>query len=110
MKSLWIQLSVLSLLLFTVMIHGWGYDGHFTICRIAQVSVIMMLCIILSLLLLLALIMFGPKVDKKSFLNKLILRQSRLSKAATNAVEKLLSDSAENELGSIFMWADNVKF
>ncbi|PON78634.1 S1/P1 nuclease [Parasponia andersonii] len=71
MESWKVKLSVLSLLLFPVMIHGWGFEGHFTVCRIAQ---------------------------------------SRLSKAAASAVEKLLSESAESELGSICIWADHVKF
>ncbi|XP_062110106.1 endonuclease 2 [Humulus lupulus] len=66
-----IHLTVLTLLMFPVIILGWGYDGHFTVCRIAQ---------------------------------------SRLSKAAENAVKDLLSDTGETELGSLCIWADQVKF
>ncbi|KAH7516518.1 endonuclease 2 [Ziziphus jujuba] len=60
----------LLLLLFPV-IHGWGADGHLTVCRIAQ---------------------------------------SRLSKAAADAVNKLLPEYAENDLGSLCIWADEVRF
>ncbi|XP_077242254.1 endonuclease 2 [Tasmannia lanceolata] len=62
--------------LFTVMllfpvILGWGIDGHFTVCRIAQ---------------------------------------SRLSKTAADAVKQLLPDYADNDLASLCLWADRVKF
>ncbi|KAL5553154.1 hypothetical protein UlMin_040555 [Ulmus minor] len=60
----------LLLLLFPT-VHGWGYDGHFTVCRIAQ---------------------------------------ARLSKAAADAVKQLLPKYAQNDLGSVCIWADHVKF
>ncbi|GMN38586.1 hypothetical protein TIFTF001_007815 [Ficus carica] len=63
-------LSLVLLFLFPV-IHGWGYDGHYTVCRIAQ---------------------------------------ARLSKAAADAVAKLLSETTESELGSLCIWADRVRF
>ncbi|XP_042475450.1 endonuclease 2 [Macadamia integrifolia] len=56
--------------LFTLT-HGWGKDGHTTICRIAQ---------------------------------------PRLSKAAADAVKQLLPDYAENDLASLCLWADRIKF
>ncbi|KAI9169109.1 hypothetical protein LWI28_007077 [Acer negundo] len=57
--------------IFFPVIHGWGTDGHLTVCRIAQ---------------------------------------SRLSEAAAEAVKKLLPETAENDLGSVCSWADQVKF
>ncbi|KDP29422.1 hypothetical protein JCGZ_18343 [Jatropha curcas] len=60
----------LSLLPFPV-IHGWGTDGHFIICRIAQ---------------------------------------SRLSERAADAIKELLPEYAENDLASVCIWADHVKF
>ncbi|KAM1497732.1 hypothetical protein ACFXTH_020777 [Malus domestica] len=65
-----IVIALCLLLLFPV-IHGWGNDGHVTICRIAQ---------------------------------------SRLSKAAADAVKQLLPDYAENDWSSLCIWADRVKF
>ncbi|KAK9934731.1 hypothetical protein M0R45_021865 [Rubus argutus] len=62
--------SLLLVLLFPV-IHGWGNEGHTTVCRIAQ---------------------------------------SRLSEAAADAVKQLLPKYAENDLGSVCIWADHVKF
>ncbi|KAI8539102.1 hypothetical protein RHMOL_Rhmol09G0154800 [Rhododendron molle] len=38
------------------------------------------------------------------------IAQSRLSKAAADAVMKLLPESAEGDLGSECSWADRVKF
>ncbi|XP_024023254.1 endonuclease 2 [Morus notabilis] len=63
-------LSIVLMFLFPV-IHGWGFDGHYTVCRIAQ---------------------------------------ARLSGAAADAVEKLLSVTSEKELGNLCIWADRVKF
>ncbi|CAN6675603.1 unnamed protein product [Malus baccata var. baccata] len=65
-----IVIALCSLLLFPV-VHGWGNDGHVTVCRIAQ---------------------------------------SRLSKAAADAVKQLLPDYAENDWSSLCIWADRVKF
>ncbi|KAF3788841.1 Endonuclease 2 [Nymphaea thermarum] len=51
--------------------HGWGKDGHFIICRIAQ---------------------------------------ARLSEKTAAAVNDLLPDYAQNDLASLCLWADHVKF
>ncbi|KAF3431883.1 hypothetical protein FNV43_RR26619 [Rhamnella rubrinervis] len=72
MKSCRVLIFISSvLLLLFPSVHGWGAEGHLTICRIAQ---------------------------------------SRLSKAAADAVEHLLPKYAENDLGSVCIWADHVKF
>ncbi|KAG7013017.1 Endonuclease 2, partial [Cucurbita argyrosperma subsp. argyrosperma] len=63
------------LLVFLVFIFpvsfGWGLDGHFTICKIAQ---------------------------------------SRLSRAAADAVQRLLPEYANGELANVCIWADRIKF
>ncbi|KAJ0038637.1 hypothetical protein Pint_21973 [Pistacia integerrima] len=64
-------LTLLSLLVLFPGTYGWGTEGHFTICKIAQ---------------------------------------SRLSKAAEDAVKQLLPEYANNDLASVCSWADNVKF
>ncbi|KAL3510768.1 hypothetical protein ACH5RR_030169 [Cinchona calisaya] len=65
--------TLVGLLLFLcpLVAHGWGVDGHLTVCRIAQ---------------------------------------ARLSDAAANAVKDLLPASADDDLGSLCSWADEVKF
>ncbi|KAL6193071.1 PREDICTED: endonuclease 2 [Fragaria vesca subsp. vesca] len=70
MVRIFAMCSLLLVLHFPV-IHGWGIEGHTTVCRIAQ---------------------------------------SRLSDAAADAVQQLLPKYAENDLGSVCIWADRVKF
>ncbi|XP_030499340.2 endonuclease 2 [Cannabis sativa] len=37
MENWWVKLCLVSLLImFPALIHGWGNDGHYTVCRIAQ--------------------------------------------------------------------------
>ncbi|KAM7270573.1 hypothetical protein ACFE04_029787 [Oxalis oulophora] len=63
---------VFLLILFSVVdVYGWGYEGHYAVCKIAQ---------------------------------------SRLSDAAANAVKELLPDYAGNDLASVCIWPDRVKF
>ncbi|XP_049403233.1 endonuclease 2 isoform X1 [Solanum stenotomum] len=64
-------LAMVAVLFLFPVVHGWGLDGHYTVCKIAQ---------------------------------------SRLSKAAADAVEKLLPTSANGDLASVCIWADRVKF
>lgn len=99
--------SLLLLLLFPV-IHGWGIEGHTTVCRIAQV----LNCPFLIL-------SFHPFFSSvwlqraNSIINLLVLLpyiQSRLSDAAADAVKQLLPKYAENDLGTVCIWADRVKF
>ncbi|KAJ4843485.1 Endonuclease 2 [Turnera subulata] len=66
-----LALTVVSVSLLFPVIHGWGIDGHFTVCSIAQ---------------------------------------PRLSEAAADAVKQLLPEYANNDLGSLCSWADNVRF
>ncbi|XP_015075827.1 endonuclease 2 [Solanum pennellii] len=64
-------LAMVAVLILFPVVHGWGLDGHYTVCKIAQ---------------------------------------SRLSKAAADAVENLLPKSANGDLASVCIWADRVKF
>ncbi|OIS95763.1 PREDICTED: endonuclease 2 isoform X1 [Nicotiana attenuata] len=66
-----VLLPIVAFLFLFPVVHGWGLDGHYTVCKIAQ---------------------------------------SRLSKAAADAVEKLLPASANGDLASVCIWADHVKF
>lgn len=92
-------LSVL-LLLFPI-VHGWGVEGHLAICRIAQVGI---------LFHVLLLSIYKSFFFFDAMCNCLWWKQSRLSKAAADAVEQLLPKYAENDLGSVCIWADHVKF
>lgn len=69
--KLHVILAMVSVLFLFPVVHGWGADGHYSVCKIAQ---------------------------------------SRLSKAAADAVEKLLPASANGDLASVCIWADHVKF
>ncbi|KAM7274983.1 hypothetical protein ACFE04_016849 [Oxalis oulophora] len=62
---------LLFLFLLPVVVYSWGYEGHYTVCKIAQ---------------------------------------SRLSDGAAAAVKNLLPEYAENDLASVCIWADRVKF
>lgn len=66
-----------------------------------------------KLSLILALLFFVPKAHSWGIDGHLItcrIAQSRLSKAASNAVSNLLPDYADNDLSSLCSWADDVKF
>ncbi|KAF8407803.1 hypothetical protein HHK36_006939 [Tetracentron sinense] len=82
-------IGLLSLVFLFPFIHGWGIEGHLTVCRIAQVY-------------LFSFFYFHLLV--------FVLLQQRLSEAAANTVKKLLPDYADNDLGSLCSWADHVKF
>ncbi|KAK9105766.1 hypothetical protein Scep_022610 [Stephania cephalantha] len=84
-----IILVSLSLLLLLPVIHGWGTDGHFTVCRIAQCSL-------------------TSNAVRFRFSDSHL--QPRLSDAASAAVKKLLPKSAGDDLASLCSWADHVKF
>ncbi|KAK9114990.1 hypothetical protein Syun_021787 [Stephania yunnanensis] len=84
-----IILVSLSLLLLLPVIHGWGTDGHFTVCRIAQCSL-------------------TSNAVWFRFSDSHL--QPRLSDAASAAVKKLLPKSAGDDLASLCSWADHVKF
>ncbi|CAN6451613.1 unnamed protein product [Victoria cruziana] len=66
-------LILLCSILFVVvpLAHGWGKEGHYIICRIAQ---------------------------------------GRLGEKAAAAVNDLLPDYAQNDLASLCLWADHMKF
>ncbi|KAE8648791.1 endonuclease 2 [Cucumis sativus] len=70
-KCRFLIVAFLSLVFIFPVSFGWGIDGHFTVCKIAQ---------------------------------------SRLSKAAADAVQELLPESAQGDLASVCIWADRVKF
>lgn len=89
-------LSVLLLLLFPE-IYGWGADGHLTVCRIAQAGIFHFISLCSEFFIIYNLVICVGK-------------QSRLSKPATDAVKELLPEYAENDLGSLCIWADHVKF
>ncbi|CAN4124821.1 unnamed protein product [Withania somnifera] len=71
LHKLHVFLAMVVVLFLLPVVHGWGLDGHYSVCKIAQ---------------------------------------SRLSKAAAEAVEKLLPAYANGDLASVCIWADRVKF
>ncbi|XP_071725320.1 endonuclease 2-like [Rutidosis leptorrhynchoides] len=62
---------VVILFLFPVVIYGWGYEGHYAVCKIAQ---------------------------------------ARLTDTAATAVKEFLPEYAQNDLASVCIWPDRIKF
>lgn len=95
------KLAFALLIFYIPVAQSWGIDGHLIICRIAQV---------LTLIICLLLLCFVNSNRVSSTDADSPLLQPRLSKAAEDAVSKLLPAYAGNDLGSMCSWADRVKF
>ena len=107
----WLIVTELIIFLVTVPgILGWGLEGHYATCKIAEVRlflIIFFLCtLIMSLGHVIVLLFFIFGSYHYCLLN---IIQGRLSEEALAAVKRLLPELAKGDLAEVCSWPDDIR-